>query len=138
MGLNHCVFMGRVTKKPELSRLADGKAVTTNTIAVDRDYKDKDGNMPVDFIDFVIWGAVAEVFCRYCEKGRQIAIVGQLQSRKSISKKDGKQYTNWEIKVDELKFADSRNPNTHGKDAPEPSGEDDYAILDGPDDGLPF
>ena len=49
--LNHITIMGRLTRDPELRRTGSGIAVTSFTLAVDRDYKAKDAEKEVDFQD---------------------------------------------------------------------------------------
>ena len=54
--LNHIVIMGRLTRDPELRRTGTGIAVTSFTVAVDRDFAPKDGGeRETDFIDCVAW-----------------------------------------------------------------------------------
>ena len=71
MSLNHIVIMGRLVRDPELRRTQNGTAVTTFTLAVDRDFKSKTtGEKETDFIDVVAWRATAEFVCNYFTKGR--------------------------------------------------------------------
>ena len=71
MSLNHIVIMGRLVRDPELRRTQNGTAVTTFTLAVDRDFKSKTtGEKETDFIDVVAWRATAEFICKYFTKGR--------------------------------------------------------------------
>ena len=69
--LNHIVIMGRLTKDPELRTTQSGVSVTSFTLAVDRDFKNKDsGEKSTDFIDVVAWRQTAEFVCKYFSKGR--------------------------------------------------------------------
>ena len=86
--LNRIVIMGRLTKKPELRRTQSGVAVTSFSLAVERDYKDAEGNRETDFIDVVAWRGTAEFAAKYLDKGRMAAVTGLLQGR-SWQDKDG-------------------------------------------------
>ena len=79
--LNRCIIMGRLTRSPELRRTQSGKAVTSVTLAVDRDFKGQNGEKETDFIDIVAWGNTAEFLCSYFSKGRMAVVEGRLQIR---------------------------------------------------------
>ena len=80
--LNHIVIMGRLTKDPELRTTQSGVSVTSFTLAVDRDFKNKDsGEKSTDFIDVVAWRQTAEFVCKYFIKGRMAVAEGRLQIR---------------------------------------------------------
>ena len=104
MSLNHCVFMGRLTSAPELRHTQQGTAVTSFTIAVDRDFE----KGKTDFIDCVAWRGTAEFVSKYFGKGRMIAVSGKLQMR-DWTDKDGNKRRNAEIIADNVYFADSKN-----------------------------
>ena len=104
MSLNHCVFMGRLTSAPELRHTQQGTAVTSFTIAVDRDFE----KGKTDFIDCVAWRGTAEFVSKYFGKGRMIAVSGKLQMR-DWTDKDGNKRRNAEIIADNVYFVDSKN-----------------------------
>ena len=68
--LNKIILMGRLTRDPELRRTESGTAVCSFSIAVDRDFKSKNGEKETDFIDIVSWRATAEFVSKYFTKGR--------------------------------------------------------------------
>ena len=68
--LNKIILMGRLTRDPELRRTGSGTAVTSFSLAVDRDFKSQDGEKETDFIDIVAWRATAEFVSKYFKKGR--------------------------------------------------------------------
>lgn len=139
MGLNRWVGAGRLARTPELRRLPNGRAVFTNAIAVERNYREEDGSYPVDFVEFIAWDGRAETLAKFAEKGRMIGLSGPLQSYKRKSKKDGNEYTNWEIKVDDVQFLDSRSSRGGGaSQQTEPDGYGDFAALEGEDEQLPW
>lgn len=100
--LNHCVIMGRLTRDPELRRTDSGTAVTSITLAVDRNGKDKG----TDFIDVVLWRQTAEFVCQYFAKGRMAVVDGRLQIRDWTDNSGNKRRTA-EIVADSIYFGDS-------------------------------
>ena len=82
MSLNRVVIMGRLTRDPELRRTQTGTAVTSFSLAVDRDFKSREsGEKATDFIDVVAWRQTAEFVCKYFSKGRMAVVEGRLQIR---------------------------------------------------------
>ena len=106
--LNRCVFIGRLTRDPELKSVpTSGASVTSFTIAVERDVKNKKtGQRDVDFIDVVAWNSLAEFVAQYFQKGRQVYVEGRLQIRQWKTK-DGALRHSPEIVADRAGFADS-------------------------------
>lgn len=76
--MNHVVLIGRLTKEPELRFTQNGSPHCTFTLAVDR-ISGKDTEKTADFINCQVWGSQAENFCKYMDKGRQVAIEGRIQ-----------------------------------------------------------
>ncbi len=80
--LNRIVIAGRLTSDPEFRVLeGSGKAVANFTLAVDRDFKNKDGERETDFIPVVVWGKAAEFVANNFAKGKMQSIEGRLQIR---------------------------------------------------------
>lgn len=104
--LNKVVIMGRLTSDPELRRTTTGTPVTTFTLAVERDYKNKSGEKETDFFDCVAWHNTAEFVTKYFAKGRMAVVAGYLQSR-NWQDKDGNGRTTVEIIADNVYFGDS-------------------------------
>ena len=71
--LNRIILMGRLTRDPELRRTGSGTAVTSFSLAVDRDFKSQSGEKETDFIDIVAWNKTAEFVCQYFRKGLLVA-----------------------------------------------------------------
>ena len=105
--LNRIVLMGRLTRDPELRRTQSGTAVTSFTLAVDRDFKGQNGEKETDFIDIVAWGNTAEFLCSYFSKGRMAVAEGRLQFR-DWTDKDGNKRRNAEIIVSNVHSGDRR------------------------------
>src|SRR3712207_1028702 len=87
MALNNITIMGRLTRDPELKYMQSGTATINFTVAVDRDYKDNSGNIPVDFIPVQFMGKQAETIANYFNKGSMIAVIGSMRINKY--EKDG-------------------------------------------------
>ena len=78
--INNITLVGRLTKDPELRYIqGSGTAVATFTLAVDRDYKNKDGSVTTDFIPVEIMGKPAEFCANYVTKGRLVGVVGSIR-----------------------------------------------------------
>lgn len=107
--LNHITIMGRLTATPELRTTPSGASVTRFTLAVERDYKDKDtGERAADFIDCVAWRGAAEFVTRHFSKGRMAVVAGRLQIR-DYTDKDGNKRRAAEIVAENVYFGDSGN-----------------------------
>lgn len=135
MALNHITIMGRLTKDPELRRTGSGVAVTSFTLAVDRDYKDQSGKKETDFIECVAWRNSAEFVSKYFSKGRMAVVSGSLQKRKWVDKDGGNRETA-EVVAEHIYFGDSKNSNAAADTAYEAPAEN-YAPIDN-DEELPF
>lgn len=107
--LNHITIMGRLVRDPELRRTGSGIAVAGFTVAVDRDFADKQsGEKETDFIDCVAWRQTGEFVSKYFTKGRMAVVSGRLQIR-SWTDKDGNKRRTAEIVADNVYFGDSKN-----------------------------
>lgn len=107
MSLNHISIMGRLTRDPELRRTSSGIAVTSFTLAVDRDIPGQDGSRETDFIDCVAWRQTGEFVAKYFTKGRMAIVAGKLQIR-SWTDKDGNKRKTAEVIADNVYFGDSK------------------------------
>lgn len=106
--LNHIVLMGRLVRDPELRRTASGIAVTSFTLAVDRDFASKDsGERGVDFIDIVAWRSTGEFVSKYFQKGSMAVVSGRLQIR-SYTDKQGVSRRAAEVQADNVYFGSSK------------------------------
>lgn len=106
--LNHITIMGRLVRDPELRRTGTGVAVTSFTLAVDRDFNPKDGGeKEVDFIDCNAWRGTAEFVGKYFTKGSMAIVSGRLQIR-TWTDKEGNKRRNAEVVADNVYFGDSK------------------------------
>ena len=144
--LNHIVIMGRLGRDPELRHTQSRTPVATFTLAVDRDFKDKNtGERVTDWIDVVAWRSTGEFVSRYFSKGRMVVVEGRLQIR-DWTDKNGNKRRSAEVVASSAYFADSKrdgdsaNASTEYQDPDYgvPTGEDQFQEI--ADDGgdLPF
>lgn len=140
--LNHITIMGRMTRDPELRRTASGLPVASFTLAVDRDFADKNsGEKETDFIECVAWRSTAEFVEKYFSKGRMAVVSGRLQIR-GWTDKDGNKRRTAEIVADNVYFGDSKKDTDNGYTQPngynQPSGFSNFAPIGDDDAQLPF
>lgn len=144
--LNHIVIMGRLTRDPELRHTQSNVAVTSFSVACDRDFKAKGGEKETDFIDVVAWRNTAEFVSKYFSKGRMAVVEGRLQIRPYTDREVNKR-TAAEVIADNVYFGDSKRGDGSGhcdgesgyggaQTAQEESGK--FEELDGEDGDLPF
>ena len=159
--LNHITIMGRLTRDPEMRRTASGLAVTSFTVAVDRDFgKGDNGEKKADFFDCVAWRNTAEFASKYLTKGRMVVVSGRLEFR-DWNDKEGNKRRSAEVVVDNIYFAESKRdgdsnasyggnayggnsysapasvPSFGGYSAPAAPASD-FAMLEDDDAQLPF
>lgn len=139
MSLNKICIMGRLTADPELRRTQSGTAVASVTLAVDRDFKDQDGNRVADFIPVVAWKGTAEALAKYFFKGRMAVVTGRLQLRDWTDKEGGKRRTA-EVVADNVYFGDSKRQEGSDSAQAENAAEGTYGgFAEAEDNGdLPF
>ena len=137
--LNKIIVMGRCSADPELRMTSSGVPVATVTLAVDRDFKDKNGNKETDWIDVVAWRETGKFLADHFSKGRMIVVSGRLQIR-SWTDKDGSKRRTAEIVADNVYFGDSKKDFGDKYEAAMGNNSplQDFAVLDGDDSMLPF
>ena len=113
--LNKIFIMGRLTRDPELRHTQSGTAVASFSLAVDRDFKNQNGEKETDFIDVVAWRNSAEFVSRYFTKGRMAVVEGRLQIR-SWQDRDGNKRRSAEVVADNVYFGDSKKDGDGGRD----------------------
>ncbi|EGT3656557.1 single-stranded DNA-binding protein [Clostridioides difficile] len=135
--MNNVVLIGRLTKDPELKYIpGSGTAVSTFSIAVDRDYIKKDGTKETDFIPVEIMGKLAEVCANNLNKGRLVAVQGSI--RVEHYEKDDEKRTYTKVHANRMKFLDYKKED-NGKECKfEPGGLDPQGFQAIDDDDIPF
>ena len=107
--LNRIVLIGRLTRDPELRYTSNGTPVCNFTLAVERNYTNRNGDRDVDFIKIVTWRGLAENCARHLGKGRLVGVDGSLQIRKSEN--NNRTYINPEVNADNVRFLDYGDNN---------------------------
>ena len=120
--LNRVCIMGRFTADPELKQTSGGN-VTNFSLAVERDFKTKDGEKITDFVPCVAWNGTAEFISKFFQKGSMAVVSGGLQSNRY--EKDGEKRTAWNVHVDKVYFADSKKKDESSGFMP--VGPEEYA-----------
>ena len=130
--LNRIILMGRLTRDPELRHTQTGTAVASFSLAVDRDFRNRDsGEKGVDFIDVVAWRNTAEFVSKYFTKGRMAVVEGRLQIRDWTDREGGKRRSA-EVVADNIYFGDSkRDGETGGASFSRPAAPADYGMPPG-------
>lgn len=141
--MNKVVLIGRLTRDPELRFTAgSGTAVSTFTLAIDRNFKGKDGQKETDFINIVVWNKLAEIVANNLTKGRLAAVSGRIQTR-SYEGNDGQKKYVTEVVADDVQFLDRKDSaggpsRLPSNDIPDfGGGNDDFSPIEGEDD-IPF
>ncbi|TGA42575.1 single-stranded DNA-binding protein [Clostridioides difficile] len=135
--MNNVAMIGRLTKDPELKYIpGSGTAVSTFTIAIDRDYIKKDGTKETDFIPIEVMGKLAEVCANNLTKGRLIGVEGSI--RVNSYEKEGEKRTYTKIHANKIKFLDYKKEDNEKEYMFEPKGLDQqgFQAIDDPD--IPF
>ncbi|MDT0886623.1 single-stranded DNA-binding protein [Staphylococcus pseudintermedius] len=108
--LNRVVLVGRLTKDPEFRTTPSGVSVATFTLAVNRNYKNKNGEQQADFINCIVFRKQAENVNNYLSKGNLAGVDGRLQSR-SYENQEGRRIFVTEVICDSVQFLESKNNN---------------------------
>ena len=141
--MNKCVFMGRFVRDPDMRQSAKGDAICNFTLAVDRNFKDANGERQADFIDFVAFRRTAEFIGKYFTKGRMAVVAGRLQIDR-YTDEDGNRRKAAKVVVDAIHFGDSKREQASGGDVqtssqPEQAAQaPSYAPILDDDAALPF
>lgn len=137
--MNQTILSGRVTKDIELSTTSGGKNVCRFSLAVQRRFKDANGEAITDFHNIVAWNKTAEIVAKYAKKGRELIVRGELQNR-SYEAQDGTKRYVTEIIADEIQLVGARPETTqkddYGEPTPPPEKYADMTPID--DESLPF
>lgn len=141
--LNRITLMGRLTRDPELRRTQSGTAVTSFSLAVDRDFKGQDGERETDFIDIVAWRSTGEFVSKYFTKGRMAVVEGRLQIC-DWTDREGNKRRSAEVVADNVYFGDSKRdgggdvPSYKPAGAPVNVSADGFSDIGDEDGELPF
>lgn len=106
MAFNKVILMGNLTADPEVRTTPSGQSVTSFSLAVNRTFRDSDGNRreETSFINCTAWGNTGETIAKYVGKGRQLLVSGRLQQRSWEDKETGKRRSAIDVIVEEFSF----------------------------------
>ena len=138
--MNNVSIVGRLTKDVEL-RYSTGEKTTAFakfTVAVNRKFKNKDGNYNADFINCSAIGSTAEFVGKYFTKGMAIGLTGEIRTGSYINKEGAKVYTT-EVVADKVEFVESKGnkANTANNDLAQMEN-DIFQPVDDDEDSIPF
>ena len=141
--LNHVCLQGRICNDIELRRTGSGVAVSSFTLAIDRDFKNNGGEKETDFFDIVCWRNTAEFVSKYFSKGKMATVSGRLQVR-SWTDAEGHKRKAVEIVADSVYFGERKDSASTGYDNPNPHIQaekfitENFAAIEGDYEELPF
>jgi single-strand DNA-binding protein len=100
--------MGNLTRDPELRQTPNGQNVCSFSIALNRSYRDSNGEWQeaTDYVDIVAWGPLGERVAQYLSKGRRVLVQGRLQSRSW--EQEGQKRSKVEVLANDVTFLDGR------------------------------
>ncbi|MGT2926936.1 single-stranded DNA-binding protein [Streptococcus cuniculipharyngis] len=104
--LNKTILIGRLTATPELVKTPTDKSLARVSLAVNRRFKNQEGEHLTDFINLVFWGRSAENLVSYASKGSLLSVDGELRTRKY--EKDGQNHYITEVLVTSFRLLESR------------------------------
>lgn len=131
--MNRVILMGRITKDVD-ARGDSNNMVARYSLAVDRRFKNKDGEYDTDFINIVAFGKSAEFASKYFSKGTKVVITGRIQTG-SYTNKDGQKVYTTDVVAEDQEFAESKKSSggeteSSGQKTKEVSSDDDFMNID--------
>ena len=105
--INNVVLVGRLVRDVDLRQTSTGKVMTYFTLAVNRNFKNEQGEQAADFIGCVAYGKTAENMARFLSKGSLIAVEGRISTR-NYQAKDGKTVYVTEVVANSITFLESK------------------------------
>lgn len=140
--MNRVIMTGRTTADAELKQTNTGKSVVEFSIAVNRAFKNANGERESDFFNCVAYNKTAELISKYVKKGDQLGVEGRLQTR-NYTNKEGKKIYVTEIIVENVEFLQTKKQEEEKPDAypqfyeADPFKSVNFEEIDN-EDGLPF
>lgn len=139
--INNVTLIGRLVAPPDLRKTPNNVSSLQGTLAVNRNFKNENGEREADFINFQAWRGTADIIAQYCSKGSLIGLTGRLQVRSY--EKDGQRRYVTEVVAESVALLESRNSqNGQGQGNTFQNGNNspfaDPNPFDLPADGLPF
>ena len=140
--INNVTLVGRLTKDAELRYTPSNVAVATFTLAVNRTFKNENGDREADFINCVMWRQQAENLANWAKKGTLIGITGRIQTR-SYDNQQGQRVYVTEVVAETFQLLESKGQGNQTQQRPQtqqqaPDFSRQGAPMDISDDDLPF
>ncbi|MFK4839400.1 single-stranded DNA-binding protein [Lactococcus petauri] len=137
--INNVVLVGRVVRDPELRYTPQNTAVATFTLAVNRRFKNAQGEREADFINCVLWRQPAENLANWAKKGTLVGITGSIQVR-NYENKEGQRVYVTEVLADNFQMLESNSNKTEKGKTKSNQDKDPFAgsPMEVSDDDLPF
>ena len=137
--INNVVLVGRLTAAPDLRKTPNGVSSLQGTLAVNRNFKNQNGEREADFINCVIWRQQAENLANWAKKGALIGITVRIQTRNYENQQGQRVYVT-EVVADGFQLLESRKDREGGQS--QGYGQPDFGRQAEPfsidDDSLPF
>ncbi|EPG1054117.1 TPA_asm: single-stranded DNA-binding protein [Listeria monocytogenes] len=124
--MNRVVLVGRLTKDPDLRYTPAGAAVATFTLAVNRPFKNGQGEQEADFIQCVVWRKPAENVANFLKKGSLTGVDGRVQTR-NYEGNDGKRVYVTEIVAESVQFLEPKQSAVEGSTPNNNQNEANYS-----------
>ncbi|WP_214480777.1 single-stranded DNA-binding protein [Bacillus sp. SM2101] len=109
--INQVILVGRMTKDPDMRYTNDGTAVLNFILAVNRNYKNAQGEIDTDFVNCTVWRKAAENTATYCKKGSIVGITGRIQTRRYENQERKNVYVT-EVIAESVRFMDVKKPES--------------------------
>lgn len=137
--INNVVLVGRIVREPELRYTPQNTAVATFTLAVNRRFKNAQGERETDFINCVIWRQPAENLANWAKKGTLVGITGSIQVR-NYENKEGQRVYVTEVLAENFQMLESNSNKTEKGKTKSNQDKDPFAgsPMEVSDDDLPF
>lgn len=136
--INRVVLLGRLTRDVDLKYTQSGTAVGSFSLAVQRPFKDANGERSSDFVNAIIWRKPAENFANFVHKGSLVGIEGRLQTRNYENNQGQRVYVT-EVVVDNFSLLEKKGDSQHAQQQPtDPFANSDNGKMEFDDSQLPF
>lgn len=137
--MNKIIILGRLVRDPEVEYTKSEKVVAKITLAVNRAFKNSDGQQEADFIPVIVWGKQAELIGNSCKKGHRLLVEGRLQIR-SYDAKDGSKRWGSEVIAGSFEFIERKGDGSGEASAgcQQPSPMDSFGSGIPFDEEIPF
>lgn len=121
--VNRAILIGRLTKDPELRKTGNDIPVANFTLAVNRPFKNQQGDTDADFIEITTWRKTAEIVCEYLHKGAMVAVEGRIETG-SYEDREGQKRKSVKVIADSVQFLETKRKEEPQEDLEDVSDDD--------------